>query len=158
MSLRLDPIRSVRPAAAALSSQERRRPVGERPGLIGRLAPEGSTPDRLDCQSVRAAARGRRATAFPGSRPGRSESSRDDRTLASGSTRDQRPRELAPLSPHRAAVSAFSKGDTPLPHASKGRDRPHWISVTHASIHASAPDAYRRTIADCSMPKPKIRQ
>ena len=56
--------------------------------------------------------------------------SRDDRSFASGSTRDKRPRELAPLSPHRAAVSVLSEGDTPLaPHASKGRDRPHWISI-----------------------------
>jgi hypothetical protein len=56
--------------------------------------------------------------------------SREVGTFASGSARDKRPRELAPLSPHRAAVSVLSEGDTPLaPHASKGRDRPHWTSI-----------------------------
>jgi len=51
----------------------------------------------------------------------------------------KRPRELAPVKPHRAAVSAFSKGDpNPLmPDAPEGRGRPHLTFTAPAMVRDS---------------------
>ena len=60
--------------------------------------------------------RWRRPTS-PGPAPGarRLEDDRDSARDARPRHGPERPRELAPLKPHRAAVSAFSQGDTPTP-------------------------------------------